>query len=152
MDNQNPSQVNPKGKLLATFITPTTPNDSYAGIYVTHKENDQIGFFSQTFASPTILGGTQRYQEELEKANLSLNEARLALSTSSQGTNLDGTTGTVMTKAAMMNRADTDIKAEAETITENNNMRIMEDKVDVASDTDVAKNVQIDGKLEVGGL
>ena len=152
MDAKDSNLLDPGSDLMAEFVLPTTPNDQFSGLYVRRVEGDRVVFELQPFHTPIIYGSQQILNEELEAATLSINTEILALSMSEKGTAIEDANGIVMDKDKMMSRAESDIFAESQTIILDNNVEITENSVDVKSKTDIANNVQIDGKLEVGGI
>ena len=152
MDANDSDVLDAGGELMAKFVTPTTPNDGYAGLYVRHETDDRVVFDMQPFHTPLSYGSHQVAQEQLEAATLSLNTELLALSTSTSDTPITDAHGIVMNENEVMNRAESDIFAEAELITLDDNVRVKEDSLEIASKTDIANDVQVDGKMEVGGM
>ena len=151
MDPGDSDVLDPGAQLMAKFVTPTTPNDSYAGLYVRHEAGDRLVFKTQIFQTPLIFGSFQILHDELEAANFSLNGELLALSTSSSDTNINDMHGIVADAKTIMKRAESSIAAEASTITQANNVQIEESKLTIASETDIAKNTKVD-KIKVTGV
>ncbi len=152
MDPKDSDLLKSDGHLMAEFVLPTTPKDDYAEFYVRRVEGDKIIFELQAFHTPIIYGSQQVLNEQLEAATLSINTEILALSVSDKGTAIEDTMGIVFDKDKMMQRSEQDIFIETETIILNNNVEITENKVDVKSKTEIANDLQVDGKLEVGGM
>jgi hypothetical protein len=152
MDAKDSNLLDPSSDLMAKFVLPTTPKDDYSEFYVRRVEGDRVVFELQCFYTPIIYGSQQKLNEELEAATLSINTEILALTLSDKGTTISDANGIVMDKDKMMNRAESDIFTETKTIILDDNVEITENSLDVKSKTNVANDVQIDGKLEVGGM
>lgn len=152
VDPDDATLLDPGAGILARFVTPTMPNDRFAGLYVRHEQGDRVIVDIQPFRTPLVHGSWQVLHDELEAATLSLNTELLALSTSDSGTSINDAHGIVMDEKKIMQRSGDDIIAETDTITLDQNVVITEDSVDVKSETHVANKVKIDGKLEVGGM
>ncbi len=152
IDREDANLLDPKAGLMARFVTPTETRRGYAGLYVRHEKGDRVAFDVQPFRVPLIHGSWQILHEELEAATLSLNTELLALSTSDGDTAIDRAHGVVMDEKQIMHRAESDIIAEADTITLDQNVVVTETSLNVNSTTDIAKKTRIDGKLEVGGM
>ena len=144
--------LKPDAELMAEFVLPTTPKDKYSELYVRRVEGDRVVFELQPFLRPIIYGSQQVLNEQLEAATVSLNTEILALSLSDRNTAIEDANGIVMDSKQMMNRAENDMFTESETIIFEDNLVVTEKSVDVKSKTNIANDVQIDGKLEVGGM
>jgi hypothetical protein len=151
MDPKDSNLLKPDADLMAKFVLPTTPNDSYAGLYVRRVEGDKLIFKVESFNTPMIYGSHQKLTEELEAATLSLNTEVLALSTSESGTGINDMHGIIAKAKTIMNRTESEVAAEAGTITLVQNIQVKKDSLSVASKTDIASSASVD-KVKVKGV
>jgi hypothetical protein len=89
MVNESDQNVNDKRFLAAQILSPTYSDDNHAGIYITHEKDDEMLVDIQPCEIPLVLGSVQKYRENLEDADVSINGKILAISSSSHKEKLD---------------------------------------------------------------
>lgn len=70
------------GHLAAHVALPGAQDEPYAGLYVRYEQGRAFKMLLIPGQAPLVLGGHQRFAEELEKASIVINAERIALTTS----------------------------------------------------------------------
>lgn len=151
MDPEDSNLLKPDADLMAEFVLPTTPKDDYSEFYTRRVKGDRVIFKVEGFNTPIIYGSHQKLTEELEAATVSLNTEVLALATSDKGTGINDMRGVIAKAKTMMYRTESEVAADAGTITLVQNIQVKKDSLSIASKTDVASSASVD-KVKVSGV
>lgn len=146
MSEQDP-MAESDNSLQAKILSPTSSRKNFSGIYIKHKEGDRMIMDIRPFNLPLVIGSLQRYQEQLENADISIGGEKLAISVSPHSTDLEQSQGFLIDQSRIKGQAKERLALNAE-----QNVSVESDQLNVKAETTINKGLNIKGEttLESG--